>query len=837
MSEQTEYLAYLTEQGMYRRYDPNVYDINGVVIPRLREELRVINKLGFPEYFLILADILKYCRANGIPVGPGRGSSGGSAVAFCTEIVDVEPLRHKLIFERFLNDERKAMPDIDVDVCWANRQLIIDYIVHKYGEERTAQIITFNTLQPRALTQDLGRVLRVPIKDVEELKALMPEVGANLDELLLDEAFAKRLSKMTDKEPRLLPAMKKLVGLHRNESLHAGGIIIARDPIVSFMPTFRKGGKGRQASQYEMFEAEAVGALKMDILGLKTVTMIDWAEKDVRARLDPNFYTRGYREDDREAFDIINRGDTAGIFQLEGNGITRFATDMRVDSFNDIVALLALYRPGPLDSGMAYSYIKRKNGEEAVSYPHADLEYALQDTYGIITYQEQVMHILGAMAGYSMGKADTMRKAIGKKDDVLMESELAKFHTAAMATGRYDKATVDHVQDLIRTFARYGFPKAHAVEYAYLTYWTAVIKARYPAAFYAAWLNVTEDGSKQGWIMDQTARQGIKVLPPNVNKSAALFSMLDHQTILFGLGAVKGMGDSFVEKTIRARELNGDFQSYAEYCYRLTSIPVDKKEALVASGAFDTVDLGAHRAWLFHHARPINDLVKNKNYRPGEDIYGRLEPVAEYTPMQMAELEKQYINFYVTADPMVMIRDELTMMGASIGVPVEDLRGTPIIGGRISRVHLHSTAKGNMAFVEIDDGIVKNSVTVFASLWARYSAFCKEDTPVFARCELSPYKGKPGLSALHIEPIDLNNRKMSLMIDLGKEPQPMKLAQLYAILTGANPGNSGVQLWLQNGQHRFRLKSQSIKVTATNEMIEAIRGIFGPDSVALKPEA
>jgi DNA polymerase-3 subunit alpha len=729
------------------------------------------------------------------------------------------------------------MPDIDVDICWANRQRVIDYLISKYGEDRVAQIVTFTTLQPRSAAQDIGRVLRIPIKEIDALKSVIPEEEKiSLSDLEENPQFMAKVQEIGEREPRFWPAMRKLEGLHRNESLHAGGIIISRDPINTIMPTFQKGGKGRKAVQYEMFDAEAVGGLKMDVLGLKTVTLTYWADKDIK-KSDPSFNIRAHREDDQAAFDIINRGDTAGIFQVEGTGITRFAMEMQMESFNDVVALMALYRPGPLDSGMAHAYIRRKKGQEAVDYPHPDLEWVLKDTFGIIIYQEQVMQILGVMAGYTMGQADTMRKAIGKKDEEIMEEELAKFVTASIDRG-HDPALMDRIANLIRTFARYGFPKAHAVAYGYLTYWTAVLKAHYPAAFYAAWLNVTEDGARQGWIIDQASRKNIKILPPDVNTSDGMFTMMDAGTVRFGLSAVKGMGDSFVVKTIKARETNGPFRSYVDYCHRLTSVPVDKKEALVASGAFD-FDQAGHRAFLYTHARGINDLAKNKNYRPEDEtsIYGRFDPVQPFTDLEAANLEKQFVNFHITADPLVLIRQELVMMGAEVGVETENLRGKPPIGGRITNVHFTTTkTKKQMAFVTVDDGLVQHSVTIFPEMWSRVSSFCQEDKAIFMRVDIGQYRGKASLSALHVEPLDLGQRKTSLVVDMGTNIGPLYIAQLMHILGSADQGRSSVRIWAGDSEYRFLLHSDLYAITVSDGVIQSVRSIFGPDSVSLKPE-
>lgn len=587
ITEQARYLAFLTDRGVQKRYvHKGAEYIETVVVPRVREELRIINKMGFAEYFLILEDITTYCRSNDIALGPARGSAGGSVVSYCLGITEIDPLQFDLIFERFLNDERFSPPDIDTDVCWSRRQDVIDYIVGKYGEEHVAQIVTFGTLGVKSLLDDLGRVYGVPIKDIERVKKAIVEDGDKMTmaKALENEGFREEFEILCEQEPRMAEGMQKLEGLHRHGSIHAGGVIVASEPINTLAPTYLAKGKGRPVVQYDMVDAEQVGLLKMDLLGLRTVTLIDWAEKDVRKWHDPNFHTRGYRLDDQEAFDIINRGDTAGIFQLEGTGITRFAQQMKVESFNDIIALLALYRPGTLDSGSADQYIKRKNGEEEVIYPHPSLEPILRDTYGIIVYQEQVMSIFRTMGGYTLGQADMARKAMGKKKKEIMDAELDKFREGARKLG-YDEQTIEEVAQLIETFARYGFNKSHAVAYAFLTYWTAILKARYPDCFYTAWLNVTDDGDKQGWIIDLATRAGVEILPPDINLSQGQFSVTKINEIRFGLRAIKGMGQSFVVKTLNSREANGEFKSYYDYCHRLSSIPVDKKEAMIGAGA------------------------------------------------------------------------------------------------------------------------------------------------------------------------------------------------------------------------------------------------------------
>lgn len=841
LREQDLYLIYLTERGVKKRYgDKDEGYIRDVVIPRVKKEIEVITSLGWSDYFLILADIMDYCRSNDIPVGPARGSAGGSVVSYCLEITDVDPLEFDLIFERFLNPERNSPPDIDVDLCWNRRQEVLAYVYKKYGEDRVAQIVTFGTLSAKSLLDDLGRVYRIPKEDIAELKRIIDSLDdgdkITYDKLVDEPAFINKIHELEKRDSRVVEALAKLEGLHRHTSIHAGGVIIANQPMHNLAPTFRPSRKEkRTAVQYEMTDAEAVGLLKMDLLGLKTITLIDWAEKDVRRLADPNFYTRGYRLDDQKAFDIINQGRTAGIFQLEGTGITRFAQEMHIESFNDIVALLALYRPGPLDSGAAQQYIDRKNGREEVRYPHPDLEPILKDTYGIITYQEQVMWTLQIMANYSLGQADIVRRAMGKKDDKLMQEELDKFKRASLATGRYSIDVIEEVAHLIETFARYGFNKSHGVAYAYLTYWTAVLKARYPAIFYSAWLNTVSDRDKMGWIIEMMTREGVRILPPDINKSGERFTPTDLNTVRFGLSAVKGMGKSFVKAVISNRETYGPFSSYINFCQRLGSIPVDKKEALIGAGAFDFEQESnpfAHRGFLLEHARSLNEYAKAVVDKPDKkmpDLYY----VDELTDLQKGELEKEYVSFYLTADPLKIVQDELRMMGAQVGVRTEDLVGTPLIGGRVTQVHAFNTRKGQeMGFVDIDDGIESRTVTFFPKEWEKFKAIMQDDKFVVVRCRVDRYRGKKTLNAEDAEEIILEERKADILLDIGK-PTPLQIAELKSIIDQEPRGNSRLWIKVRSDTHQFLLKT-SVYVEPRQDLIDKLAERYGENAVALR---
>lgn len=830
-TNQEKYMAYLVEKGVYERYGYKGQEyINEIVIPRVREEIRVITKMKFSEYFLILHDIVSYCKNNDIAVGPGRGSSGGSVVSYCLHITDIDPFQFDLIFERFLNDERYSPPDIDTDVCWSKRQEVIDYIIRKYGDENVAQIVTFGTLSLKSLLDDLGRVYNIPKRDIEEIKSLIYEDGdkMTLERALESSKFADAYNALCEREPRMRRAMERLEGIHRHGSIHAGGVVIATDPISDIAPTYNPKGVGRMVVQYEMTELEEIGLLKMDLLGLRTVTHIDWAEKLIRKWYDKSFYTRNYRLDDQDAFDIINNGNTAGIFQLEGNGITTFAQRMHIDNFNDIIALLALYRPGTLDSGAAEQYINRKNGKEPIVYPHEDLEPILKDTYGIILYQEQVMSVFRVMAGYTMGQADMARKAMGKKNKEIMNNELEKFKVGALNRG-YSESIVQEVSELLSTFARYGFNKSHAVAYAYLCYWTALIKAKYPDAFYSAWLNITDTAEKQAWIIDHMLRDGVNLLPPDINLSEAQFSITEPNVVRFGLQAIKGIGKTVVSSIITNREIGGPYKSYYEFCNRLSSLAVDKKEALIAAGAFDNCD-DKHRGLLLHNARIINVLAKN-----GSPIEDKLGDVPELKPIQMAELEKEYINFYVTIDPIKSIQQEIEMMGGHIGKPVADMFGVNLIGGRIINVHKHITKKEEeMAFIEIDDRKMIYSFSMFPDDWKKNAFICQKNNMIIAMVRRNNYKGQPSLVyESGIQLINLEKRSETLVINMGRV-KPFDVAQLKIVLDKAEPGKSQVKLILIQDRYQFKLRSKLYKINITNDIINDIKQIFGQDSVRLE---
>lgn len=836
LTKEDTYLIYLAEKGISWRYGSD-YDqdfINERVIPRVHKELEIIIRKGFTDYFLILGDLIMYCLDNGIAIGVGRGSAAGSIVAYCLGITEVEPLRFNLLFERFLNMERFEYPDIDTDVDWARRQEVIQYLSNKYGEDKVAQIVTFGTLSPKTLIQDVSRVLKIPAKDAEELKALVPETEkATFQDCLDSPEFVDKLLEIEGIDSRILTGISRLEGLHRHTSIHAAGVVIATKPISEIAPVYRPIGEKhkdvRPVVQYEKGEAEAVGLLKMDILGLRTVTLVDWAEKDVRKYANPDFYTRQMSLDQKEAFDIINRGDTDGIFQLEGTGITKFAMDFEVRSFDELVALISLYRPGTLDSGMADQYIKRKKGLEPVTYPHPDLEWILKDTYGVMVYQEQIMQVAGVMCGYTMGQADGLRSAVGKKNKVKIQKELSAFTKLALERG-YEPDLVEYMAGLIETFGRYGFNKSHAVSYAYLTYWTAYLKAVYPACFYTALMNTAND-QKVPMIVDRALAHGIELLPPDVNESGIRFSLNKNMQVRFGLANVKGIGSKFVEPLLASREANGDYRSFFDFCYRNPSIPINAKIALISSGAFDSI--GTRQEILFQ-AKERNIAAKALDYAKYAVIEAEYQAgkamgmVKELKPLELGQMEFDTLGYYITADPKAIIREAIAMMHGSVGKSAAELQRlgkTASLGGQLTSLHPHKTKKGDpMAFITLDDGIVKHEVTIFPDLFKKLRSVLVKNKYFFANVTISEYRGQPSMAATYLEEIDIDARQGDISVSLPTDPISAKI--LASWLRSLPEGQSRVKItWRDSEGFKYKLLHRR-SVALTRESLDQISSLF-----------
>ncbi|MCH5376376.1 MAG: DNA polymerase III subunit alpha, partial [Planctomycetes bacterium] len=588
--------------------------------------------MGFPGYFLIVADFIRWARENNVPVGPGRGSGAGSLVAWVLGITDLDPLQHDLLFERFLNPERVSMPDFDIDFCMEGRDHVIDYVAERYGRERVSQIITFGTMAARAVIRDCGRVLGHPYGFVDRIAKQVPfEIGMTLDKALEDSDELAEMYRDDEEVAAIIDLAKSLEGLVRNAGKHAGGVVISPGPLTDFAPLYCEEGGVNVVTQLDKDDVEAIGLVKFDFLGLKTLTIIDWAVRNVNAThpgLDLDI--SAIPEHDIPTFELLRSTRTAAVFQLESSGMRDLIKRLRPDQFDDLVALVALFRPGPLQSGMVDDFITRKHAANKadIDYLHPDLKPVLEETYGVILYQEQVMQIAQVLAGYTLGEADLLRRAMGKKKPEEMAKQRAIFVTGATERGVAEH-TATRIFDLMEKFAGYGFNKSHSAAYAVLSYQTAYLKAHYPAEFMAAVMSADLHNTDRLVTLKDDCRQlGLQLLPPDINNSSYHFSVPADNTILYGLGAIKGVGRGAVESLIADREINGPFRNLVEFCRRADHDKINRRaiEAMIKSGAMD--GFGETRRSMMHQ---LEDALRSADQQARaaaagqNDMFGHAE--------------------------------------------------------------------------------------------------------------------------------------------------------------------------------------------------------------------
>jgi DNA polymerase-3 subunit alpha len=645
---------------------------------RLQVELDVINNMGFPGYFLIVADFIQWSKDNGIPVGPGRGSGAGSLVAYALKITDLDPLKFDLLFERFLNPERVSLPDFDVDFCMEGRDRVIDYVAQTYGRDSVSQIITYGTMAAKAVVRDVGRVMGQPYGFVDRLAKMIPfEIGMTLPKALEESEDLKKAYENEEEVTAMLNMALSLEGLARNAGKHAGGVVISPTVLTDFSPLYCEEGGQSVVTQFDKDDVEAVGLVKFDFLGLRTLTIIDWAVKHVNRRraieAEAPLEIEHLPLDDKATFDLLQAANTTAVFQLESRGMKDLITRLQPDSFEDIVALVALFRPGPLQSGMVDDFINRKHGRAEVDYFHPDLEQVLTPTYGVILYQEQVMQIAQVLANYTLGGADMLRRAMGKKKAEVMAEQRELFMKGAVARG-VDADLATHIFDLMEKFAGYGFNKSHSAAYALLSYQTAWLKAHYPAEFMAAVLSADMDNTdKVVGLIEDCHEQGVKVLPPDINQSIYQFSVPDEKSVLYGLGALKGVGEAALDGIISERESNGVFADLYDFCRRNDTRKVNRRvmEALIKSGAMDS--LGPNRASLSASLSNAVQLAEQnqKNASVGQhDMFGSSEEPDAHASVHIIKVddwddeirlanEKETLGLYLTGHPITRYENEL----------------------------------------------------------------------------------------------------------------------------------------------------------------------------------
>ncbi|MBI4401450.1 MAG: DNA polymerase III subunit alpha [Nitrospirae bacterium] len=699
---------------------------------RLREELTVITTMGYAGYFLIVWDIINFARSRGIPVGPGRGSAAGSLVAYALRITDIDPLVYHLLFERFLNPERVTMPDIDMDFCMDRRGEVINYVIGKYGEDHVCQIITFGTLGAKAAIRDVGRVMEIPYAEVDRVAKLVPnQLNITLKEALDQEPRLRELTETDPKIRELMGIAQSLEGLARHASTHAAGVVISQEPLTDHVPLY-KGTNDEVVTQYPMGDVEKIGLVKFDFLGLKTLTMINHAVRLINVRCSADGGREATSEpldlarlplDDRDTYAMLSSGRTTGIFQLESPGMRNLLVKIKPECFEDLIAILALYRPGPLESGMVDDFIKRKRNPSQMSYDPPSLEPILKDTYGVIVYQEQVMAIANRLAGFSLGQADLLRRAMGKKKPEEMEKQKALFIQGAKKH-HLSERKAEKLFDLMAYFAGYGFNKSHSAAYALVTYQTAYLKAHYPTEFMAALLT-SEMGNADKMVgyFTECRDLGIRVLPPDVNESQTDFTVVDGG-IRFGLAAIKNVGEGAVESIIATRNESGRFRSFSDFCRRIDLHKVNKRvlEGLIKAGAFDST--GARRAQLAAVLERTLDeaaAVQRERERGQTSIFGALAEddfsttnlsgsslpdIPEWTQDERLKYERELTGFYITAHPLARYAEAIQKFSTATTENLSEVGdGKEVkLCGIVTTVKTMITKKGDrMAYFQIED--------------------------------------------------------------------------------------------------------------------------------------
>jgi DNA polymerase-3 subunit alpha len=878
-SDENDYLVHLSTIGAKARYgDPLPEHVQA----RLDYELGVIKGTGYAGYFLITWDFIDWARRHGIPVGPGRGSAAGSLVAYALGITNICPLVHDLLFERFLNPERISMPDIDIDFCYERRGEVIDYVRSKYGKEAVGQIVTFGTMKSRAVIRDVGRTLGFEPGETDKIAKLIPNApqqSFTVEEAVKQLKEVRELYKSDARHKQLFDYSMTLEGLSRHSSVHAAGIVIAPGPLDEYVPVCIQTGKNGAAegedamavTQYDMSCLEEAGMLKMDFLGLKTLTVIHDAVEMIKARVGALKHPETgivYETmddvplDDPAVYRMLARGGTGGVFQFESNLALDKLRAMKCDRFDDLVATNALIRPGPLDSGMTDVYIQRKLGLLPVTYPHPDLEKTLEPTYGVIVYQEQVMRIANVLAGYSLGEADVLRKAVGKKDAELIKKELTKFISRSVERG-VDRRLAEELGDQIETFGRYGFNKSHAAAYSLVSYHTGWLKAHYPAEFMAALLSSVLD--KTDDVVKYIAEcrditkslphleDGLVVLPPDVNESGWTFTAIGDHQIRFGLGAVRGVGSSAVASILNARREGGRFKSLFEFLERIDTRVLNKRacEALIAAGALDAF---GHRAQLVAaldvaynevQARIAERESGQESLFGGGSIVERKDPtlpnVPDWDEPDRLAREKEALGFFISGHPLDRFREVVRAFDRVNSQNLKEFAGQKVelacvvtsVARQISRKD--STEWGKIA---VEDFLGTATVLAFKEAWQAAREILQQDAVVLVRGMVSSRERDEELPPVFLDDVLVletlpTSGKLAVQIDLefGMDLPAEAFAKARTVLA-KHPGAAPVELAIGNGDGA-RLRSRSLKADVTNGTMEELQAVFGKNRVRL----
>lgn len=851
-----EYLKQLVDRGMRERY-PNADES---VVSRMQYELDTISQMGYVDYFLIVWDFIHYAKSHGIPVGPGRGSAAGSVVAYCLHITDVDPIKYSLIFERFLNPERVSMPDIDIDFCYVRRGEVIDYVNRKYGSDNVAQIVTFGTMAARLAIRDVGRALNIPYGRVDEVAKQVPnELKMTIKKALTVNYKLKELYDSSAEIKKLIDTAIELEGLPRHTSTHAAGVVITSGGIGNFVPLQKNDDV--ITTQFTMTTIERLGLLKMDFLGLRTLTVIQDAVMHIKQAHGADVNIENLDMDDAAVYEMISWGETDGVFQLESGGMKQFMKELKPTSIEDIIAGISLYRPGPMDS--IPMYVANKNNPSMVKYKHPMLEHILNMTYGCIVYQEQVMQIVRELGGYSLGRADLVRRAMSKKKADVMQKERQNFiygtdeggvHVDGAVARGIDEKTAASIFDEMMDFASYAFNKSHAAAYAVVAYRTAWLKCHYPVEFFAALLtSFIDNASKISKYIEVVKRLGIEMLPPSINKSGKDFSV-DNGCLRFGLAAVKNVGGAVVDEIAAERETGGDFIGLTDFCKRMVSRKMNKRvvESLIKCGAFD--EFGLKRAQLFRAYERVMDDAQYaaKNTMPGQlDMFSMMsgeaernadnfEDCREFPETELLAMEKESIGMYVSGHPLdskaAAVRAASTASISDI-IENEDKRfniGSQVtVSGIITKVRNQLTKKGDMMrYVEFEDLTASMEVIIFPGQLRRFADIAVEGSIVTISGNLDiSDDAPPKLRLEDMRMLDETARKRARLYLRLDSTDTVVLNEVKRILKAESGDVSVVIKYSDNGQVVAAPKSMMVK--RNDERTEILKKLLGDENVRL----
>ncbi|MCU7554943.1 DNA polymerase III subunit alpha [Alteromonas sp. ASW11-19] len=829
---------------------------------RLKIELEVINQMGFPGYFLIVMEFIQWSKDNGIPVGPGRGSGAGSLVAYALKITDLDPLEFDLLFERFLNPERVSMPDFDVDFCMDRRDEVIDHVAELYGRQAVSQIITFGTMAAKAVVRDVGRVLGHPYGFVDRISKLIPpDPGMTLGKAFEAEPRLPELYNDDEEVKDLIDMARILEGVTRNAGKHAGGVVIAPTTITDFAPLYCDDEGNNPVTQFDKNDVETAGLVKFDFLGLRTLTIIQWALDMVKEGQGKEIDITAIPLEDKRSFRSLQAAETTAVFQLESRGMKELIKRLKPDCFEDIIALVALFRPGPLQSGMVDNFIDRKHGREEISYPDANYQHEclkeiLEPTYGIILYQEQVMQIAQEMAGYSLGGADLLRRAMGKKKPEEMEKQRAVFAEGSKENN-IDPDLAMKIFDLVEKFAGYGFNKSHSAAYALVSYQTLWLKVHYPAEFMAAVMSADMDNTdKIVTLVDEVGRMGLEILPPDLNTGKHKFTVDEQGRIVYGIGAIKGVGEGPIEAIIEARETHGTFSDLFDFCAKVDVKRVNKRvlEKLVLAGAMD--NLGPHRAALMatlpeaiaaagQHAKAESfgqsDMFGLLTTEP-EEVQQAFADVPPWPEKVWLEGEKDTLGLYLTGHPINQYADEIRHYsdGRLVDLKPTGREQTATAVGLVLGVRVMTNKRGRRwAIVTLDDKSARMDVRFFPDMYEQFESILESDRILLIRGQVSfdEFSGGNTITARDVMDIiqarEKNAKALSLQVNTAQWNEK-SMTSLQSILQSFNGGSCPVQIEVTHPDAEVTLAcGAQWYVTPEDQLLHDLKQCLGEDAVRI----